>query len=202
MQSRKATAQITLVTGGSRSGKSAHALQLAGTQSQPTGGRGVFIATCPVIDPEMRDRVDRHQAERAGLGWETIEAETQIAEAVERVRAADPHRTLLIDSLSLWINNLMFHAAQQKRPALTEEDVTRLAGDLIAVCRATPGETVLVTDEVGSGIIPENPEARRFRDLLGRCNQTVAGLADAATLVCCGIPVVLKSPQDGSDGFG
>lgn len=182
-------AQITLVTGGSRSGKSAHALSLAGQSA----GAGVFLATCPVIDSEMRDRVQRHQTERSGLGWETIEEETRLAEAVASVRAKNPGRTILIDSLSLWINNLMFHSETEKNAPLSEEDIIRLAGELITACRATPGTTVLVTDEVGSGIIPENNSARHFRDLLGRCNQTIAGLADAVTLVCCGIPVPIKS---------
>lgn len=188
------SSQIHLVTGGSRSGKSAHALGLARGENEvpPDEARRVFIATCPVIDGEMRERVQRHQQERAGLGWKTIEEELRLMEMVSRTRSEHPRATILIDSLSLWINNLMFHAGEADR--LTEETVAHEAAELVALCRTHPGRTIFVTDEVGSGIIPESKTARRFRDLLGRCNQTVAGLADAVTLLCCGIPMPIKRP--------
>lgn len=184
--------RITLVTGGSRSGKSAHALSLVGARNAGPDDPAAFVATCPVIDAEMQTRVARHQTERAGLGWETVEEETRLADAVRAIRATRPGRTILIDSLSLWINNLMYHA-QTSGDALSEDRVSELARELIETCRATPGETILVTDEVGLGIIPENKSARLFRDLVGRCNQTIAALADVVTLVCCGIPVAIKT---------
>ena len=199
MPGHSISSQIHLVTGGSRSGKSAHALALARNEhtAPPDQDRRVFIATCPVIDGEMRERVQRHQQERMGLGWETIEEEVRLMEMVSRTRSAEPRATILIDSLSLWINNLMFHSGEADR--LTEASVAHEAAQLVALCRTHPGRTIFVTDEVGSGIIPESKTARRFRDLLGRCNQTVAGLADAVTLLCCGIPVPIKQPARDSE---
>jgi adenosylcobinamide kinase/adenosylcobinamide-phosphate guanylyltransferase len=176
---------VILVTGGSRSGKSAYAQKLA--ESLP--GARAFVATAPLIDEEMRDRVLRHQKARAGsAGWSTIEEPVALARALGDARRFD---VLLVDCLTLWINNLMFEAEKQGRK-IEEEEIEQLCRELLNALSGHPGTVVFVTNEVGMGIVPENALARRYRDLVGRCNQTIAGGADMVTFVACGIPLHLK----------
>lgn len=176
--------RIILVTGGCRSGKSAHAQQLA--ESLP--GRRLYVATAPVIDAEMADRVRRHQAAR-GFGWRTVEEPVALAAALAR-EAADAD-IVLVDCLTLWVNNLMYVAGQAGRD-VTEEQIAAEADGVLAACRSLDATVIFVTNEVGLGVVPDNPLARRYRDLVGRCNQIVAAAADVVTLVACGIPLNLK----------
>jgi len=173
-------ATITLVTGGARSGKSGVAQEMA--ESLP--GRRVFVATAPALDREMQERIQRHQDERRNNGWHTIEAERDLAGVLT---ADGQHEVMLIDCLTLWINNLMFAAGE-----LDEAEVTAKCAELLAACRIRPGQVIFVTNEVGLGIVPDNPLARRYRDLVGRCNQVIAKAADEVILVTCGIPQVIK----------
>ena len=177
-------AKIVLVTGGSRSGKSRHALRLA----ESLGLRRAFVATCPPLDVEMKARIARHQADRAATGWDTIEEPIEIA----RVLAEDKtHDVLLVDCLTLWISNLM-HEARPAGRRISEDDVSRLAGELLAACRARAGVVIFVANEVGLGVVPAKAAARLFRDLSGRCNQTIAAGADSVVLITCGLPLTLK----------
>lgn len=176
--------KIILVTGGSRSGKSAFALRYADSVS----GSRTFIATCPVTDDEMRARIQSHQNERAEHNWTTIEEETDLCGALH---SAGKNGVVIVDCLTLWINNLMY-AAHSPGNEMTETDVVSEAEAMLRACRATGGIVILVTNEVGLGIVPENESARRFRDLAGRCNQTVAAGADAVVFVVCGIPTTIK----------
>ncbi len=183
-------ARVILVTGGSRSGKSAHAQKLA--ESLP--GSRAFVATAPIIDEEMRERVARHQKARARAeGWNTIEEPVALARALGDARRFD---VLLVDCLTLWINNLMYEAEKEGRK-IEEEEIERLCRELLDACSARPGTVIFVTNEVGMGIVPENALARRYRDLVGRCNQTIAGGADVVTFVACGIPLDLKKVDAG-----
>ena len=173
-----------LITGGSRSGKSAFALALAEALPAPR----VFIATCPVLDEETRERVRRHRADRAGKGWETIEEQADLEGALRRA----PHAgVVLVDCLTLWINNLMYQAGQEGRD-LTEDDIALRSRSLLAACAAHPGTVIFVTNEVGMSIVPDNAACRRFRDLAGRCNQLVAADAGAVALLVCGVPLLVK----------
>lgn len=178
--------KIILVTGGSRSGKSAYAQQMAEASAE----KKLFVATCPVLDEELRTRIDRHRANRVGRGWDTAEEQTALTELV---RNSAEYPVILIDCLTLWINNLLYQAGQTTKE-LGEEEIRVLCTELTAACRSIPGTVILVTNELGMGVIPDNPLARRFRDLAGRCNQVVANAADEVTLLVSGLPLFLKKP--------
>jgi adenosylcobinamide kinase / adenosylcobinamide-phosphate guanylyltransferase len=177
-------AKLILVTGGARSGKSDYALQLAQTLPGPR----CFIATCPVVDSEMDERISRHREERAGSEWQTVEEQTDIA-TVLRQQKDSP--VCLIDCLTLWVNNLQYHA-EQSGNLFSDADLRRQCDLLVQGAASHPGTVICVTNEVGMGIVPDNPAARLYRDLVGRCNRMVAAAADEVILVSCGIPLRLK----------
>jgi adenosylcobinamide kinase/adenosylcobinamide-phosphate guanylyltransferase len=176
--------QVVLITGGCRSGKSAHALRLA----ESLGGERVYVATCLVTDEEMRVRIDRHRRERQDAGWDTVEEPTDVAGAILR---AQRYAVVLVDCLTLWVNNVM-HEAAQRGVALEEHETQRRCDEILDACRQHRGAVIFVTNEVGMGIVPDNPAARRYRDLIGRCNQVIAAGADEVTLLACGVPLTLK----------
>lgn len=181
-------ARITLITGGSRSGKSAFAQRLA--EEQP--GSRLFLATCTVTDPEMELRILRHVQDRQKGNWATVEEPLDLA---GQLRQAHRFDTVLIDCLTLWINNLMFEAAGRNQ--VMDEDLVRTETELLlAAARAHPGEVIMVTNEVGMGIVPDNPSARLYRDLIGRCSQSVGTAADRVFLVSCGIPIQIKGKDN------
>jgi len=182
---------MILITGGSRSGKSAYALNRAETLAGALAGTRFFIATSPVTDPEMAARIARHQDERRGRGWHLVEEQTELPTAISRAG----HGVILIDCLTLWINNLLYQATS--RGGLREQSFTDAAMNahcdrLIAACRQRDGAVLLVTNEVGMGIVPENALARHYRDLIGRVNRRLAAAADEVIFVCCGIPLTIK----------
>jgi len=179
--------RISLITGGCRSGKSAHAQSLA----EEIGQRRLFIATAPVLDEEMRQRVRRHRAARQGLGWETWEEERALPECLRRAAEENRHDVVLCDCLTLWVNNLLY-AASQEGVALEEEEMAERAHAVCAAARAFSGRVFFVTNEVGMGIVPGDAASRQFRDLAGRCNREVARVADEVILMVSGIPVVIS----------
>jgi adenosylcobinamide kinase/adenosylcobinamide-phosphate guanylyltransferase len=176
--------RIILITGGSRSGKSEYARTLA--ESLP--GRRAFIATCPPVDEETRERIRKHREARSKSQWDTVEEPIDLSGAI---RDAADYDILLVDCLTLWVSNLMY-AAERQGEEITEETIARRCDDLTAACDDHSGSVILVTNEVGMGIVPENAVARRFRDLAGRCNQLVAAKAGEVTLLACGLPLNLK----------
>ncbi len=184
-------AEIVLITGGCRSGKSACAQKLA----EALPGPRAYVATCPVIDAEMGARVRKHQEARRETDWETIEEGVDLPAVLRREGG---RRVLLIDCLTLWTNNLLYEA-ERRGTVFTEEEMAVCCRDLIDACGAFPGTVIFVTNELGMGIIPENKTARRFCDLAGRCNQLVAAAAGTVILVVSGLPLYLKS---GEKSFG
>lgn len=176
--------RLVLVLGGCRSGKSAFALRHAAE----LGSGGMFIATCPVLDDEMRERIRRHREERRGLDWDTVEEETDLAGALARCR---PDGVVLIDCLTLWVNNVMHHGDVAGKPP-GEDDLAALSLRMADAALARRGTTVAVANEVGLGVVPDNPLARRFRDLAGRVNQTVAARADEVYFMVAGLPTRIK----------
>ena len=164
-----------LVLGGARSGKSRYAQAMA----EATEGRLIFIATAQPFDPEMTARIDRHRADRDDR-WLTCEAPIDLAEAIADNDGADS--VMLVDCLTLWTSNLL----------LADRDIGGAVGKLVDVIHAMRGKLVLVANEVGWGIVPDNALARRFRDEAGLINQTVAAAASQVDLVVAGLPMRLK----------
>jgi adenosylcobinamide kinase/adenosylcobinamide-phosphate guanylyltransferase len=163
---------LELVVGGARSGKSAHAER----QALATGLRCVYVATAQAHDDEMARRIAHHRARRPA-DWRTVEAPLDLAAALRREAADDA--CLLVDCLTLWLSNLIL--------AERADEIDTL----LAALPALPGRVILVSNEVGWGIVPENALARRFRDEQGRLNQRVAELAGRVTLVAAGLPLTL-----------
>lgn len=176
--------RMILVTGGSRSGKSSYAQNAA----ESLNTSRLFLATCPVIDEEMKERIQKHQQERSGRGWHTIEEPVNIASAIE---TASAHETVLVDCLTLWINNLMY-LSENNNKILSESDVSLECEKLIAAARIHVGTVFFVTNEVGMGIVPENASARLYRDLVGRCNQIIANACHQVVLLVSGQAIKIK----------
>ncbi len=167
------------VIGGCRSGKSRHALELA---EQMPGTRKVFIATCVPRDEEMHQRVSRHRQERSS-SWITLEVPVRLADTI--LQKSGECDLMLIDCLTLWMSNLL----------LETEDFEAIDGHVTALTRALTVArcpVILVSNEVGTGIVPENRLARLFRDATGFSNQKVAGCADEVIWMVAGIPVKIK----------
>jgi adenosylcobinamide kinase/adenosylcobinamide-phosphate guanylyltransferase len=163
------------VLGGARSGKSRYA-QL---RAESLTGDLVYIATAQAFDAEMEERITRHRADR-GPRWSTLDVPLDLPAAI--LANAAPGRVLLVDCLTLWTSNLMF--AERDLDAETEALAT-------AVTQAA-GPVLLVANEVGLGIVPDNPLARRFRDAAGRINQAIAAAAEEVQFIAAGLPLRLK----------
>jgi len=170
----------TFIIGGCRCGKSSHALQVA--ESVP-GRRKLFIATCVPQDEEMKTRVGRHQADR-GPRWRALEEPVNLAQAVAANQ--DTADVMLIDCLTLWLSNLML--ANQTDEALYDH-----VDGLCGAVEKTACPVILVSNEVGAGIVPENALARRYRDLVGRMNQRMAAVSQRVIWMVAGIPVPIKT---------
>lgn len=164
---------LTLVLGGARSGKSAYAERLL------AGGPALYLATGQAGDAEMAERIRRHR-ERRGPAWATVEEPLELAAALDR--HARPERPVLVDCLTLWLSNLL----------LAGRDLDVARAGLVQVLPGLAGPVVLVSNEVGLGIVPDNALARRFRDEAGRLHQEVAAVAQRVVFVAAGLPLMLK----------
>ena len=163
-----------LVLGGASSGKSAFAERLVSGLERPRA----YIATAEAWDDEMRDRIARHREQR-GPGWRTVEAPRDLAGALGRVPAGE---AVLVDCATLWLSNRM----------LADDDLEAAEAELLAGLAACPAPVVVVSNEVGFGIVPDTPLGRRFREAQGRLNQSLAAQADLVVLVAAGLPLALK----------
>lgn len=164
-----------LVLGGARSGKSRYAQ----ARAEALGLHRTFVATAQAFDEEMESRIARHQADR-DAAWTTVEAPLDLAGAIAVHSKAGS--VLLIDCLTLWTTNLI----------LGEHDIGAATDKLVAALTAAAGPVILVANEVGYGIVPDNALARRFRDEAGIINQRVAAAVDEVQLVAAGLPLRLK----------
>ena len=167
--------RTALVLGGARSGKSAFSERLA----QTTGLERHYIATGRAYDDEMRERITRHQDDR-GPSWVTHE---EPVELVRTLRAIDaPGRVILVDCLTLWVTNLM----------MADEDIAARSAALAEQLASFEAKIILVSNEVGLGIVPENKMAREFRDHAGRLHQQIAAVVDEVFFVAAGLPLRMK----------
>ena len=172
-------ARTILFVGGARSGKSRLAQARAEAIADRTGGELVFIATAQLFDEEMRERIARHQSDRDER-WRTIESPIDLPAAI--LREGGVGRILLIDCLTLWMSNLI----------LSEADTDGAGEALVGSIAAAAARIMLVTNEVGMGIVPDNALARHFRDEAGRLNQRVAAAVEEAQLVAAGLSLRIK----------
>ena len=173
---------VTLVIGGARSGKSRFAQSLGANAA-----RAVYIATLRPEDAEMEARVAQHRLDRPA-SWTTLEEPVDIASAVERQSGRD---FILVDCLTLWLSNLYWEHRGKGEAVIEREALLQLG----RVAQVAAPRIVLVSNEVGYGIVPESPVARFFRDLQGRVNQEAARIAGQVVLVVAGIPVAIKQPE-------
>ncbi|WP_431308182.1 bifunctional adenosylcobinamide kinase/adenosylcobinamide-phosphate guanylyltransferase [Deinococcus arenicola] len=171
---------ILYVTGGARSGKSSFAEARAAASGQSV----TYLATAQAFDTEMTERIGRHRADRP-VAWTTVEEPLDVPQAVRD--ASTP--TLLLDCLSLWVSNMLLSD-------WTDEAMLAAADSLLNAARTRSGLTVLVSNEVGQGIVPDNALARRYRDVLGWVNQRCAAASDEAVLLVSGLPLQLKPSKE------
>jgi adenosylcobinamide kinase/adenosylcobinamide-phosphate guanylyltransferase len=157
---------LILVTGGARSGKSCFAQKLA----EAVKGRKAFIATAEPLDHEMKQRITLHRKKRPA-GWNTVE---------------EGYDVLLIDCLTLWISNLMVNKNMK------EKAILKNISNLVTSCKEIPSRVIMVTNELGMGIVPANRLSRLYRDLVGKANQQIAAEADEVYFLVSGIPMKLK----------
>ena len=179
MEEKTSGFRVALVLGGARSGKSRYGLALAAPFPPPH----LYVATGEAGDAEMAARIEEHQRER-GPGWDTVEAPLALGMAL--AAAQGRYGVILVDCLTLWLANLMLtrsHAAA---------DIQEAGEHLAEVLEQTATPTILISNEVGLGIVPENPLAREFRDLLGWLHQRLARTADLVVLMVAGLPLKIK----------
>ena len=166
------------IIGGARSGKSSYALELG----SGFPGRKGFIATAEAFDEEMKERISLHQTTRP-LEWETIEEPVDLGKRLQNI--AGLYDVVIVDCLTLWLSNMLGRGGDS-------EHIKTAVGHLTSVLNDLSYKVIIVSNEVGLGIVPENKIARLFRDLGGWMNQKVASVADEVYLVTCGIPMRIK----------
>ena len=168
-----------LIVGGVRSGKSRRALQLAEQLAEEIEGSRVFVATAEASDTEMAERIDRHRAER-GTGFRTVEAPLELVGALEA--EVSPDAVVVVDCLTLWLSNTMHDG----------RDVRAQTRALTAFLAGTPGPVILVSNEVGMGLVPETRLGRDFRDAQGELNREVAAVCRRVEFMVAGLPLTVK----------
>ncbi len=170
--------EIIFVIGGCRSGKSSFALDYANKHFR----QKVFLATSQVLDDEMKERILRHRETR-GPDWKTIEEPIKLAETLTSLKA--DYEVVLIDCLTLWVSNLLMDGE-------TEDKILSRAEALVESMQKIPQSIIVVSNDVGAGIVPENKIARIFRDIVGIVNQRVAACSHTVVVTVAGLPLVIK----------
>jgi|UniRef100_A0A7V6A510 adenosylcobinamide kinase/adenosylcobinamide-phosphate guanylyltransferase len=180
--------RLALILGGTRSGKSGYALDLAKYFPEPR----LYLATAEAGDEEMAARIAKHREDR-GAGWDTVEVPLELTEAI--AAAQGRYQVILVDCLTLWLSNWLIRSGD---PA----GLTGVCLDLVNMLKKTTAPTILVSNEVGWGIVPEHPLAREFRDRAGWLHQLLAAAADLVMLMVAGLPLALKSPHKKEECYG
>ena len=171
---------LELVLGGARSGKTGYALEIA----KSFGDRVTWIATAEAYDDEMQDRINNHKAERPAH-WKTIESSLKLSNAL--LESAEDNRCVVVDCLTLWVSNWI--CKDEEEAFIKEREA------FMQALQNSSGKIVLVSNEVGWGIVPDNALSRRFRDTAGRLHQDIAKIAMSVTLVVAGIPMHIKTSK-------
>jgi adenosylcobinamide kinase/adenosylcobinamide-phosphate guanylyltransferase len=186
-----------LILGGARSGKTNHAITLASRLADEHRAPVVYVATAQALDEEMRHRIDRHRAQRPA-SWTTVEAPGRLADALSARVGLKPDlqvqssAVLLVDCLTLWLSNALLLDFDEAAPIAPARRWDEERAAFLQWLMNHRGVVLLVSNEVGSGIVPASALARRFQDEQGRLNQEVAALCDSVTLVVAGIAVAVK----------
>jgi adenosylcobinamide kinase/adenosylcobinamide-phosphate guanylyltransferase len=170
--------KIYFITGGARSGKSAFAEKLANSLA----GRRAYVATAQALDEEMAARIAKHRHDRGSV-WDTYEEPLAVAELLQKLSGR--YDLVLLDCLTLWLSNVMAHSD-------SDGSVMNSADALVAAVRNFQGVCIIVSNEVGLGIVPDNPLARKFRDWAGMLNQNMARASDEVYFTAAGIPMKIK----------
>lgn len=171
---------LTLLFGGARSGKSSLAVELATKSTKPV----FFVATAQALDDDMRDRISKHKAERPG--WSTIEEPLDLCSAIKK---CPDQSFVIIDCLTLWISNMLLADN-------TEASMRTASTRALGAITERAGSTVAISNEVGLGIVPDNPLARQYRDILGRTNQQWARASATSLFLVAGKAIQLHNPQE------
>ena len=179
-----------LILGAARSGKTRHAIALATSLAAARGVEVTYIATAQLLDAEMAHRIALHRAERPSA-WATVEAPTRLADALA---ALDAQSILLVDCMTLWLSNELLQDFREEAPNAPLPRWEARRDELLRWLTNFRGDVLLVSNEVGAGIVPICALARRFQDEQGRLNQALAALCDRVTLVVAGIAVPIKAP--------
>jgi adenosylcobinamide kinase/adenosylcobinamide-phosphate guanylyltransferase len=179
---------LTLILGGARSGKSRYAEQLA----QQRGPRILYVATAQAWDDEMKTRIAKHQADRPAH-WQTLEAPLEVGAAITAVHASAPDwDVVLVDCLTLLANNVMMALPEPVESAAAERALRQEVDALLTAYEASSASWILVSNEVGLGIVPAYPLGRVYRDALGRANQQLAAAAGEVFFMVAGLPMRVK----------
>ena len=181
LQTSPSFGRSLFVLGGARSGKSRHAQAVAEAAAASLAGALVYIATAQAFDDEMRDRIARHRTDRDAR-WQTVEAPTHLAAALREVDGANT--VILVDCLTLWLSNLL----------LADLDIDQEVDVLLATLACAQARIILVSNEVGLGIVPDNALARRFRDAAGLLHQRLAAQVDSVDGLMAGLVQSWKRP--------
>lgn len=174
--------KLIFILGGARSGKSAYALKLA----EAMASKKLYLATAQALDKEMAEKIKKHKKQR-GNNWTTIEEPIKLADVI---RGDKKHDVILLDCLTLWVSNLMSKESGVR--SQKSEVIYKNINQLISTCKKSKANIVVVSNEVGLGIVPDNPLARKFRDIAGIANQKMAEAADEVYFVAAGMPMRMK----------
>ncbi|MBN2241004.1 MAG: bifunctional adenosylcobinamide kinase/adenosylcobinamide-phosphate guanylyltransferase [Dehalococcoidales bacterium] len=175
----------TLVTGGARSGKSSYAQKRA----EDSGEKVLFVATAQAFDEEMRQRIEAHKRSRLS-SWTTLETPTGVGKAI--LETISDEKVVLLDCITLLVNNVFNGFGENMDAAKIEEAAVREIQELIDCMKSLDVDFLIVTNEVGLGLVPDNEAGRFYRDILGRVNSLLAAFCDEVYLIVAGIPVKIK----------
>jgi adenosylcobinamide kinase/adenosylcobinamide-phosphate guanylyltransferase len=177
--------KLTLILGGARSGKSSYAQRLADER----GDQVLYVATAEAGDEEMKTRIEAHRAERPNH-WQTLEAPTKVGEAITRWPTST--QVILIDCLTLLANNVIVPLPEPVTEQTATEALMNEVQGLLAAYATSAAEWIIISNEVGLGLVPPYPLGRAYRDALGRANQHLAAIADEVLFMVAGLPMKVK----------